>query len=267
VQIALKIEKCTPTIGITFMKLPMTISVKLNDAPRSNRAKAFTLIELLVVIAIIAILAAILFPVFGRARENARRSSCQSNMKQLGIAIMQYTQDYDETYMFAANAGRVYDGVAKTYANGARYWTREVYPYLKSSQVFQCPSATDNVVDMDVTSLAHITGGSRIAMNNDFGTVSDSCDNNPAGEYCAPVRIASIRRPAELLMLIDTKPVPSQTPYIAQYSTVNVDPRHFNGANIGYADGHVKWQKETVFMVGTPASANYPLWRKHHQAP
>ncbi|RYG53119.1 DUF1559 domain-containing protein, partial [bacterium] len=58
--------------------------------------KAFTLIELLVVIAIIAILAAILFPVFGRARENARRSSCQSNLKQIGLGIMQYTQDYDE---------------------------------------------------------------------------------------------------------------------------------------------------------------------------
>jgi prepilin-type N-terminal cleavage/methylation domain-containing protein len=62
----------------------------------SKSHSAFTLIELLVVIAIIAMLAAILFPVFGRARENARRSSCQSNLKQIGLGIMQYTQDYDE---------------------------------------------------------------------------------------------------------------------------------------------------------------------------
>ena len=66
--------------------------------PRTRTGQAFTLIELLVVIAIIAILAAILFPVFARARENARRASCQSNMKQIGLGLMQYVQDYDETY-------------------------------------------------------------------------------------------------------------------------------------------------------------------------
>src|SRR5215217_2450512 len=70
---------------------------------RSRPSKGFTLIELLVVIAIIALLAAILFPVFGRARENARRSSCQSNLKQMGLAIMQYTQDYDEIMPIVAS--------------------------------------------------------------------------------------------------------------------------------------------------------------------
>jgi prepilin-type N-terminal cleavage/methylation domain-containing protein len=87
-------------------------------APLHSKPKkkfGFTLIELLVVIAIIAILAAILFPVFGRARENARRSSCQSNLKQIGLGAMQYTQDYDEQYL-----PRWTDG------NGNSGWTVQV---------------------------------------------------------------------------------------------------------------------------------------------
>ena len=97
------------------------------------RQGAFTLIELLVVIAIIAILAAILFPVFGRARENARRSSCQSNLKQIGLGIMQYTQDYDETYPVTYN-----QYVAGQYIP----WNQTVQPYVKSTQLFKCPSNT-----------------------------------------------------------------------------------------------------------------------------
>ena len=91
----------------------------------SHAKTAFTLIELLVVIAIIAILAAILFPVFARARENARKLSCQSNLKQIGLGILQYTQDYDERL-----PGRV---------NGsfeANSWKRVIYPYVKSTQLF-----------------------------------------------------------------------------------------------------------------------------------
>jgi type II secretory pathway pseudopilin PulG len=88
------------------------------------------LIELLVVIAIIAILAAILFPVFGRARENARRSSCQSNLKQIGLGILQYTQDYDEKLVPFRNAAPA--------ANTP--WAHHIQPYIKSVQLFKCPS-------------------------------------------------------------------------------------------------------------------------------
>src|SRR4051812_20391972 len=96
--------------------------------------KGFTLIELLVVIAIIAILAAILFPVFGRARENARRASCMSNMKQIGLGVMQYTQDYDERYPM-----RYYGGAPTGAIQEANSWRRQIYPYVKSAQLFSCP--------------------------------------------------------------------------------------------------------------------------------
>jgi prepilin-type processing-associated H-X9-DG protein len=95
------------------------------------------LIELLVVIAIIAILAAILFPVFAKAREKARQSSCASNEKQLGLSIMQYKQDYDETYPLNYSAG---DGTILVCGNPAYWWMDELKPYVKNKQVWICPS-------------------------------------------------------------------------------------------------------------------------------
>src|SRR6476661_7875124 len=108
----------------------MFLIQKHNSAPKKIRS-AFTLIELLVVIAIIAILAAILFPVFARARENARRASCQSNLKQIGLGLIQYTQDYDEMTPQEATA----DGLR---------WMDEIYPYVKSEQIFVCPSTSSS---------------------------------------------------------------------------------------------------------------------------
>ncbi len=95
--------------------------------------RAFTLIELLVVIAIIAILAAILFPVFAQAREKARQTSCLSNQKQLGLGTMMYVQDYDETYPMTANYGEP--------AATRTIWSDMVAPYLKNRDIFKCPSA------------------------------------------------------------------------------------------------------------------------------
>ena len=95
-------------------------------------SQAFTLIELLVVIAIIAILAAILFPVFQKVRENARRTSCLSNEKQLGLAFVQYTQDYDELYPSGVVAGT---GVKST----GQGWGGQLYTYVKSTGVYKCP--------------------------------------------------------------------------------------------------------------------------------
>ena len=120
------------------------ISVFLNSSFTfsSNRLRgrgAFTLIELLVVIAIIAILAAILFPVFARARENARRATCQSNLKQIGLAFEQYKNDYDMNYP----GPYIYDN--------AQYiaWPTLVQPYIKSEQVFACPSSSDTGITIE----------------------------------------------------------------------------------------------------------------------
>lgn len=116
---------------------------------QTHRAqKAFTLIELLVVIAIIAILASILFPVFARARENARRASCLSNLQQIGLASMQYAQDYDGHLMSKQMTNR--DGIREfVYPSNAtssiEYWYLALDPYMKSWQIYSCPSAPDSI--------------------------------------------------------------------------------------------------------------------------
>src|SRR5579883_1901400 len=94
--------------------------------------RAFTLIELLVVIAIIALLAAILFPVFAKAREKARQASCLSNEKQIGLGILQYVQDYNEQFPCCVE-------YYNTPYAGVYGWGGEIYPYVKSNAVFSCP--------------------------------------------------------------------------------------------------------------------------------
>ncbi len=109
----------------------------LTCIPYCSRRQGFTLIELLVVIAIIAILAAILFPVFAKAREKARQTSCASNEKQLGLAFIQYVQDNDETMP----SGSGWDG-----STDNKGWAGRIYPYAKSTQLYKCPDdATDNL--------------------------------------------------------------------------------------------------------------------------
>src|SRR5512142_1231654 len=98
-----------------------------------RRSKGFTLIELLVVIAIIAILAAILFPVFAKAREKARQASCLSNQKQIGLAMMQYVQDYDETYPASWLTNADYTVYYASYVDS-------LMPYMKSEAIWFCPS-------------------------------------------------------------------------------------------------------------------------------
>jgi len=130
-----------------------------------QRRSGFTLIELLVVIAIIAILAAILFPVFATAREKARQTSCSSNLKQLGLAFVQYTQDYDETWPEGLN----------TYGQG---WAGRIYPYVKSKGVFACPD--DSNQQNSLTACASCTNASTLSYGYNRNLPSPNATAVPA---------------------------------------------------------------------------------------
>ncbi len=144
-----------------------------------RRSRGFTLIELLVVIAIIAILAAILFPVFARAREAARKSSCLSNCKQIGTSLMMYTQDYDETYPIAnQEEDRLPRGQAHNWfnSNGASPALADVIqPYAKNDGIFRCPSL-GNPVERQVNGFV---------VNNRGGSYGYRC-------YCLPGRPSNV---------------------------------------------------------------------------
>jgi len=184
----------------------------------------FTLIELLVVIAIIAILAAILFPVFARAREKGRTASCQSNLKQLGIALMMYAQDYDEVYPVSSF------WPAPPLFPAGYYWYQSLDPYIKNSQLILCPSKSEG------TGLEMLGYGWNY-MN--FGY--DGIGTFP-GEH---MPLADIPTPAATVVIGDSEDlndrVLGNSYYL--YSTISsyVADRHSGGGNYLYCDGHVKW--------------------------
>ena len=222
---------------------------------RTRPARGFTLIELLVVIAIIAILAAILFPVFARARENARRASCQSNLKQIGLGIMQYTQDYDEKFP-------LYNWAGSSVPLGHGGWAYNLQPYLKSEQIFQCPSESTGPADMGVTGYADYNYNLFLGYT---GSAPYGSINN----------IAALTQPALTVVFMDytantgyswTTGVTSNncstgcTPALATFPSPAAQ-RHLDGQNFAFADGHVKWSKgasptqsAAVYNVNTPST-------------
>ena len=230
--------------------------------------EGFTLIELLVVIAIIAILAAILFPVFARARENARRATCQSNLKQIGLTIMQYTQDYDERFPAGLPGGAGRKGIG---------WAGMIYPYAKSAQLFVCPNDTNpgNVAagtravsfafaqPIADTNLAQMTESARQIMFTEVAYLGNInyTSLTEAGDYKSPADFGD-----NLIWQTgtgadrccnNTEGGKYQTHTTGQYSDVTAGsntyadnkPRHFDGANYLLADGHVKWFRSSAVSV------------------
>ena len=252
-------------------------------SPRSRmpvRSKrGFTLIELLVVIAIIAILAAILFPVFQKVRENARRASCQSNLKQMATAMIQYTQDYDEAYPIAvpfttsylynysfAVPSRWRPESATTYVARDSFWANSLQTYIKAAGVYKCPSQNEyQLSGLPYSSPQSQWTDMSYAMNGNLGSL----------------KLAAINSPAILIMFTESTgtsaiagqggtfptPVCTTTTAACVYQAPSLDSSgnatcatgnggqdawyssiipfnamvHSNGGNYAYADGHVKW--------------------------
>ena len=260
------------------------LPTKTNDSVQGR--SAFTLIELLVVIAIIAILAAILFPVFARARENARRSSCQSNLKQIGVGLMQYTQDYDERLPVLRDTGP-YLG------NGSAYgWVQIIQPYFKSYQIFQCPSEpTSGAVNITQPWANAFSPSGTASESNHTDYWYSRFAGNPPGEYAQGAAIPKIQNPSVSILVGELNPaktspnggymgLQANAEYPVYTSSASgeacgiarvgaTEPgdancsndvlldreaakRHLEGANYLFADGHVKFQKPA--QIYTPGA-------------
>jgi len=217
---------------------------------RQGFTPGFTLIELLVVIAIIAILAAILFPVFQKVRENARRTACLSNEKQIGLAVQQYTQDSDERLFFFASsatpsASRTGAVVANADTNPVRWWNA-LMPFIKSSSVFTCPSDSGPTLSPDASGNPVIPR-SYIALRPAEG-----------------LSLAQIPDPVETIVITEKwdknlagKPITDSwvEPFNGdfEYSPAAkrmdlVGDRHGEGVNCTFFDGHAKWYRPTMLI-------------------
>ncbi|HAZ63109.1 MAG TPA: hypothetical protein DCZ72_05795 [Armatimonadetes bacterium] len=229
-----------------------------------RQRRGFTLIELLVVIAIIAILAAILFPVFAKAREKARTASCSSNEKQIMLGILQYAQDYDETLPMGHNS--VSQG----------QWFYTIQPYMKSMQLLRCPSRGGNNYWVGYgTNHNLLPWGNGVALG-DIQNVAGSFIIVDAAQCSAGVLAATS---VQQFRDFETNMTDWQaTPPTNLSGTVNnwsADDqwgnytrrpvtRHTDGMNIGFADGHVKWMRgDAAFGVppqGWPYGDPRNIW-------
>lgn len=261
------------------MQLTHPISSRLRSQFASKRG--FTLIELLVVIAIIAILAAILFPAFARARENARRTSCLNNVKQMGTALMMYAQDYDEglpAWTTAYVTVSVYG--PRTSDTPDSYWDFKLLPYVKSGStpngttvggqpvsggIWRCPSAEG-------------TNQNQRSYGYSQGIAYDSNTSSPVGyrypkltELDVPTQMifagdggteGLLSRPANIDGWADTVAIQGGTRTTYRREAPR---RHLMGSNYVFCDGHAKWMVESVVYPHTNSTASAPpaAWCSH----
>lgn len=234
-----------------------------------GRKHGFTLIELLVVIAIISILAAILFPVFARARESARRASCLSNLKQIGLGMMQYVQDHDGRYTGIYTVGNSNTGPdGKRFSTARRwYWPQLIQPYVKSHQIFFCPSTT-NPIGSDSASLspeysmlyanyginyqikdggpdaspgrseAAIPDAAGTYMFMDFGTYSFTHQWIVPATRTSNYALPGAGKLGSTCSIANTR-----------YQADCESGRHFDGVTVAFFDGHAKWIKGSVIVA------------------
>ena len=255
---------------------------RASSAAFTNRASgrapsaAFTLIELLVVIAIIAILAAILFPVFAQARDKARQTACLSNLKQQGLAMMQYVQDYDETYphnngLAAFNEYPDFNRKNQTY-NFNLHWQQQIYPYHKSWGIYLCPSDENpSAPKIDNAGLS----GYRPPTESSYAINSHLMQTGQNGATPGALPESFLAAPASTYLISETSGnleffgyggscgalsrlnavrFPNATAAEKSCPLNIADPakfvgredtraRHAAGSNIVYTDGHAKWNR------------------------
>ncbi|MGE5530631.1 MAG: prepilin-type N-terminal cleavage/methylation domain-containing protein [Bacteroidota bacterium] len=202
------------------------------------RPEGFTLIELLVVVAIIAVLAAILVPVFAKAQEKAMQANCLANEKQILLALTAYSQDYD--------------GVLCTWCvtNPSKRWTELVYPYIKNEEIYYCPMGPDPDDDHP-------------------WTANDSMQYGMPMRYTpnsSPFMMDTFKDPSSLIYIVDASMMDCCNPndtYVAAASRARYwgycQRRHNGGANVGFMDGHAKWQSEGDLI------ANVKWWDDRYQ--
>jgi len=225
------------------------------------RKRGFTLIELLVVIAIIAILAAILFPVFARAREKARQSSCLSNVKQLGLGVIMYIQDTDERFPPKYWNYVHVPGVAYPLTTNYMTWAELIAAHVKNDQVFQCPNyqPTQSMMPQTTFPCAYNYNGANPQYANDLSTAG--LDYALMGDIRAPATTVMIYDgwtmdsfwiPSDQAALISGQPGSSAVNW--NYTSWNIVKRHNDGCNICYVDGHGKWNNIEVASHFTRAA-------------